>query len=154
MSDAHCKDLWIGALSAGLLTGASRQACYRLADSGEVTVRHAENNRLEFLVRDLVKRNPLSLTGEMCDLLVQADTGDAAAMRELGLCLLSEGQQSSAFRWLLQAAEKKDMDAMDWVSTCYLEGIGTEIDVALAMRWLGDAAAAGHPIAQAKIAAL
>ena len=52
------------------------------------------------------------------------------------------------------AAEKKDVDAMDWVSTCFLEGVGTDPDLAQALRWLGEAAVAGHQVAAAKIASL
>ena len=146
--------IWIGAQSASLLTGSSRQSCYRLADSGEVTIRHAENKRLEFCAQDLAERLDLNLTAEAAELLALADAGDTAATREFGLFLLAEGRKPTAFAWLLQAAEKKDPDAMDWVSTCFLEGIGTSPDVAQALRWLGEAAATGHAVAHAKIVAL
>ena len=146
--------IWIGAQSASLLAGTSRQACYRLADSGEVTIRHAENKRLEFSAQDLASRIGLDLTQEAGELLVLADEGDNAAMREFGLFLLAQGRESAALAWLLLAAEKKDVDAMDWVSTCFLEGVGTAPDLAQALRWLGEAAVAGHRVAAAKIASL
>ncbi|MEY2342421.1 tetratricopeptide repeat protein [Acidithiobacillus sp. IBUN Pt1247-S3] len=154
MSATGNDSIWIGAQSAGFLTGASRQACYRLADSGEVTIRHTENNRLEFCAQDLAQRLGLNLTVEAGELLALADTGGAAAMREFGLFLLAEGRETTAFTWLLQAAEKKDVDAMDWISICFLEGLGTTPDLAQALRWLGEAATAGHAVAQAKIEAL
>lgn len=112
MSATGNDSIWIGAQSAGFLTGASRQACYRLADSGEVTIRHTENNRLEFCAQDLAQRLGLNLTVEAGELLALADTGGAAAMREFGLFLLAEGRETTAFTWLLQAAEKRTW--MQW----------------------------------------
>ena len=93
----------------------------------------------------------------------RADSGDFAAMTDLGLNLL-EGIQdrrgrslvqrnpAAALVWLRLAADRGDATAAVTVGYAYDVGLGTRADVELAIRWYRRAARAGSSMAASNLA--
>ena len=145
--------IWISTQNASLLTGKVTKTIYRWADDGALHTRQ-ENGRLQIDLNSLATQIVIPLDDNSINAICGAEDGKASAFLELGLLFLQADQPEIAIRWLEQAARKGHLDALDWLSICYAEGIGTEPNPALALRWLGEAAVHGHPIAQSKIDAL
>lgn len=81
----------------------------------------------------------------------QADTGDASALKKVGIAFAAEHYDAMAAPWIEAAAKKGDVDAMDLLSWHYLHGAGVAQDHSIAMQWLAKAAEHGHPIAKLKL---
>ena len=85
---------------------------------------------------------------------IQADAGDTGAKNALGLAFYAAGRYAIAAAWFAAAARQGHVGAMDWLGTCYLKGQGVTRGKALGLKWLSEAAARGHLIAQHKVDAL
>ena len=85
---------------------------------------------------------------------IHADEGDPAAKNALGLSFYAAGQYPMAAGWFEAAARQGHVDAMDWLGNCYLKGQGVTRDKAPSLKWLSEAAAHGHSIAQHRVDAL
>jgi len=75
-----------------------------------------------------------------------ADHGDIKALYSSGKMLLScesKRNESNAFKMLLQAAKQGHIKAKYEVGKMYNEGVGTNKNVSLAYKWLGEALAEG-----------
>lgn len=87
-----------------------------------------------------------------------AATGDAVAMRELGLYLRSTGtsvaEARDASSWLKRAAEAGDAISMVELAKAYAMGIGIEPSIQQATVLLKDAAGLGNPEAQRLLATM
>lgn len=85
-----------------------------------------------------------------------ADKDEAAAMFWLGrMALLGDGPEGrggdadrAAARWFFEAARRGHADAQYHLGLLLLAGTGVFPDRTEAMKWIGRAAAAGHPAAQ------
>ncbi len=147
-------DVWIGAHTAATIMNISRQYCYKLSDESVLVSRHdKEKKRLLFSLQSIISFLRITPDETFFSDVVAADSGSANAMLEIGLFFLERKLEPLAFSCIRSAAAG-DPDAMDWVSKCYVEGIGVPPNLALGLRWLGDAAAHGHPIALAKLAVI
>ena len=97
----------------------------------------------------------LQLEGNLHELKTQAETGDAAAMRQLYMRYAVAGHTAQAKAWadkfreaLVQKADAGDTKAMLLLGTNYLAGREyTEPDPAKAAVWLSKATEAGEPTA-------
>ncbi len=82
------------------------------------------------------------------ELLVAAEAGDADALCEVGLVLMSNAvrkrEQKRAFGYLKQAAEMHHARALWALGSCHQLGIGTPKDVAEAVRCYAEAAELGE----------
>ncbi len=145
--------MWITTQTASLLTGKVTKTIYRWADDGLLRTRQ-ENGRLQIELVSLAHAIPIPLTASLEEAIQGAESGQASDMHWTGLLFLEGKAPDIALRWFEQAARKGHLDAMDWLARCHANGTGTEPCLALALRWLGEAAIHGHPIARAKLDAL
>ncbi len=72
-----------------------------------------------------------------------AETGFADGMIACGIALRDAGKEAEAVPYFQNAAEKGYPPGMVWYASCYLYGIGTEIDRETALLWLKRAAVLG-----------
>ncbi|OJU90131.1 MAG: hypothetical protein BGO13_14300 [Burkholderiales bacterium 66-5] len=104
------------------------------------------------------------LAAQDAPLLERADRGEAAAQADVGALLAlaaldaaqgSEGGVAAARYFLELAAQQDEADAMHWLALLHAAGRagGAEGD-ALALMWLGRAAAHGHVLAREQVAGL
>ena len=84
-------------------------------------------------------------------LLPGAEKGDVKVQYELACLYKEEGEKADAFKWYEKAAQSGHLDAMFWLSYCYSQGEGVNMDPDKAEALLKEAAAKGH---KASIAAL
>ena len=81
------------------------------------------------------------------DLMVAAEAGDADALCEVGLVLLSNAvrktSQAAAFGYLRQAAQQHHPKALWALGSCHQLGIGTKKDIGAAVRCFSEAAELG-----------
>jgi len=96
---------------------------------------------------ELTKNCVIPLLPEECDLILQADTGNAEAQNDLSLLLLMHNKPTLAIYWLNLAAKQQQADAMQLLGDCYALGKGVEKDRNLAMMWIAKAANKGNVIA-------
>ena len=96
---------------------------------------------------ELIKNCVIPLSPEECDLILQADTGNAEAQNDLGLLLLTHNKSTLAIYWLNLAAKQQQADAMQLLGDCYALGKGVEKDSNLAMMWIAKAASLGSVLA-------
>ncbi len=66
-----------------------------------------------------------------------AEKGFAPAQFMIGSLLQQNQRFDEAFNWLLRSAKQRYSDAQVCVGKCYLNGLGTEKNLALARSWLG-----------------
>lgn len=147
----------ISVMLASLLTGKTTKTIYRWVDDGILTPRQSgADSKGSFLLAlpDLAAHLSLPVSAELEAALQDAMEGKAAGFHNVALIFLEAGQPDIAIRWLEMAAKKGYADAMEWLATGYLEGLGTEVNLAHGIEWLGKAAVAGHPVALAKLRAL
>ncbi|MBU2740869.1 sel1 repeat family protein [Acidithiobacillus thiooxidans] len=93
----------------------------------------------------------IPLSPELVDWIQQADTGDAAALKKVGIAFAVENYNTIAVQWIEAAAKKGDVDAMDLLSWHYLNGAGVTLDHSIAMQWMAKAAEHGLPTAKIKL---
>lgn len=155
--------------TAAALTGRSVRTWQRRVEQGLV-VRLGEGKTLvpfEALVPELT----VTVRPEDLPLLVRADQGDTQAQADIGALFAlaappatavggqDDGRKTSAaaaLYFLQLAAEQGSADAMHWLAVLHAAGIGGEDGngEALALMWLGRAAAHGHAIAREQLAGL
>ncbi|MCE5361372.1 hypothetical protein [Candidatus Igneacidithiobacillus taiwanensis] len=152
----------VSTATASLLTGRATKTLYRWVDDGSLPARHGDGDwtgskiggRLSFALSDLAPHMRIPITPDLERELGRVEQGVADGFNEIGLMFFEHKAYEIGIHWLEMAAKKGHADAMDWLSTCYLEGLGTKMDHARAIEWLGKAAAAGHPLAKEKVASL
>ncbi len=152
----------VSTATASLLTGKTTRTLYRWIDEGSLPAVQEESEwrggkiggKLSIALSDLAPHLRIPCTPDLERELDRVERGLADGYNEVALMFFEVNAYEIGIQWLEMAAKKGHADAMDWLSTCYLEGLGTKVDHARALEWLGKAAAAGHPIARAKIAAL
>jgi len=93
----------------------------------------------------------IPLDDEDIELVMEADSGKAAAQNDLALLFLENGKAKSAIYWLELAAKQDYPDAMHWLARGYLDGNGVAKNENLGLMWLAKAAAAGHKLSQAQM---
>lgn len=149
--------------TVSLLTGKATKTIYRWVDDGQLkAVSEDEGSwtggkiggKLYFSLSDIAPFMAIPITTDLENALDAAQNGMAGGINEVGLIFFENKVYGIAITWFEMAAKKGHLDAMDWLSTCYIEGFGTEVNLAKGIEWLGKAAAGGHPIAAAKIEAL
>lgn len=149
----------ISTATASLLTGKATKTLYRWVDDGTLPARQEDGEwggskiggKLVFALSDLAPYLQIPVNPELEAELSKVERGLADGFNEVGLLFAQANLYEIAIKWFEMAAKKGHVDAMDWLSTCYLEGLGTAVDYPRALEWLGRAAAVGHPIAKAKI---
>lgn len=72
-----------------------------------------------------------------------ADSGHIESMIRRGIDLRDEGKYEEAMEYFQKSAEKNHPDGEVWLASCYLFGIGTEVDREEGRKWLEKAAASG-----------
>ncbi|MBR6470262.1 MAG: sel1 repeat family protein [Victivallales bacterium] len=96
------------------------------------------------------------LHGELLELAIQADGGDAEAQNDLALRFLEgDGVKKSARQaviWFRKAAEQGHAEAQYNYALCLEEGTGLPMDKAAALKWHRKAAEQGHVEAQFSVA--
>jgi TPR repeat protein len=152
----------VSTVMASLLTGKATKTIYRWVDDGLLPAQQAEGDwsggkiggKLLFSLADLRPHLAIPITPDLENALEDANEGKASGFNEVALLFAEAGHFDIALRWFEMAAKKGHADAMEWLATCYLEGLGTAPSTPHAIEWLGKAAAAGHLVALAKIDAL
>ncbi|MEJ7930619.1 hypothetical protein WG922_11600 [Ramlibacter sp. AN1015] len=135
------------------VTGKSRRTLWRRLQD-EVLQRSDARGRT-LIDSDWVRRNStLPLDGQEWDLVVAADSGDAAAQCEVGTLCLQAGLHDSAVFWFREAAEHGLPDALHWLAHCHVTGKGVPQSDDLALSFLAKAAAAGHTIASEQMSGI
>ena len=141
--------------TAVIVTRWSRSTWFRRIAAGEVTRLSDDSRRRTMLaLADVIPKIPTTLGEQDQALLVQADGGDAAAQNDMGMFFAAAGMHDVAAHWLALAANNEYPDAMQLLGCCYLRGEGVAKDENLGIMWIAKAAALGHVIARAQIAAL
>lgn len=151
----------VGTQVAALLIGKSNKTLYRWAEeerlSPIVETTSTSSKAFRKMYFDLEELKPylaIPFDRSLEEDIARVEAGEADAYTEVGLRFFAAEHHEQAFHWFEIAAQKGHVDAMDWLATCYLEGLGAPVDRAAAMEWLGRAARAGHILAQEKIEAL
>jgi TPR repeat protein len=83
-----------------------------------------------------------------------AAEGSAAAYLDLGRLLLARGEESQARSAFETGAERGDVPCMSKLGKMMVEGRGGPIDIGEGSKWLKNAAAQGHILAQRTILSL
>jgi len=115
-------------------------------------------------IRDKVEKSPPAIRTAVLDATdwksryaAAAASGDAVAMRELGLYLRDDGTPADArdaTSWLKRAADGGDVPAMVEVAKAYAMGIGIQPSIQQAQVLLKDAAGQGNEEAQRLLASM
>jgi hypothetical protein len=157
MNTSPYASIFIGTPTAGLLTGKSVRTIHNWLESGEIQGKEIPAARIPGgTIRqvDLSSIEPhmcIPLNPELVDWIQQADIGDAAALKKVGIAFSAEQYHAMAAPWIEAAAKKGEVDAMDLLSWYYLNGAGVAQDHSIAMQWLAKAAEKGLPIAKLKL---
>lgn len=143
--------------TAATLLGVSKRTVWRRIAEGKLTPLDASQPGEATLIplSQVLALASLNLSAEDQALVLAAERGDPAAQCDLGLLLHVWGKKSGpALYWLEQAAQQFYPGALYWLGRCYLLGEGVQQDDSLGLRWLEQAAACGHPLAQQVLPAL
>ncbi len=148
--------------TAAMLTGKSVRTVQRwISDdelpsisSGSSEQTGANITKAMLDITSLASQIPIPLTDDTITAILRAESGEAEGINSVGLYFYGAGQYKIAVGWFESAAKKGHADAMEWLSICYLNGIGVEKNHALGVQWLGKAAALGHVFAKTKLQAL
>jgi len=158
VSDRSQARHYVSTQTAAMLTGKSVRTLQRWQDEGTLhgvemdgVRRGAGGIKLMLYLDSLAPYIPVPLDDKKKAMMTRADSGEAEAINEVGLYFYAAEQYGIAAPWFQAAAGKGHADAMELLSTCYLKGLGVEKCLALGLKWLGEAAAHGHAIAQFKI---
>lgn len=152
---------YISTLTAAMLTGKSVRTLQRWRDEGTLQgmeidgVRRGSGGiKLMISLNSLAPHISIPLDDEKSAMIIRADHAEPEAMNAVALAFYGAGQYGIAVSWFEAAAGKGHLDAMDWLSDCYINGVGVEKNDARAIQWLGKAAEHGHRIAIAKLEVL
>lgn len=160
MNSPSSSPLFVSTPTAALLTGKSVRTIHNWLESGviqgmEAPAAHLPGGLMRRIeLSSIAEYIPTEMTKDFMESVRLADTGDAEGMNSVGLFFFESKAYPIAVTWFEAAAKKGHADAMDWLSTCYLNGMGVEKDHQRGAQWLSNAAAAGHRIAQAKLRSL
>jgi hypothetical protein len=153
-SDAISSDL-ISLQAAVTLTDKSRRTLWRRVSDGSLQRGPGDGQGRTMVWLDEVLADAcLPFTPEDLALVRAADAGDAQAQSEVGLLFLEAGHHTSALYWLDLAVRQKHADALHWLARCHIGGWGCPPDENLGLMWLARAAALGHAVSTAQMAAL
>ena len=143
--------------TAAMLAGVTARSILRWIEDGTMTGalcpgrRGATDVVWKVSLNSLEGRIPLVLDDQLIQHIIHADAGDTGAKNALGLAFYAAGRYAIAAAWFAAAAQQGHVDAMDWLGTCYLKGQGITRNKALGLKWLSEAAARGHLVAQHKV---
>ncbi len=139
---------------ATIVTGVSRRTLWRRLDDGKISrQRNDARGRAMLTLDDIAPMLCIPIGLENYELLVGADRGDADAQNDLAQLFLEFDRPDIAAHWFQLAAGQQHADAMHNMSALYLKGIGVDKGKSQALMWLSKAAAHGHVIAKAQLAA-
>ena len=152
---------YVSTLTAAMLTGKSVRTLQRWSEEDAIQGMEIEGVRrgsggIKRMVslNSLASHIPIPLDDDVSAMILRADHEEPEAMNTVALTFYGAEQYKIAVQWFEAAAEKGHPDAMDWLSDCYVNGIGVEKNDAKAIQWMGKAAEHGHRIAIAKLDAL
>ncbi|MBU2768232.1 sel1 repeat family protein [Acidithiobacillus ferrivorans] len=151
---------YISTQTAALLAGKSVRTINNWLESGSISGKrvHAERGPGGLMwkidLSSMAAYIPMEMADACVQKIMQAEEGDADGMNHVGTYFYAANACKIAADWFEAAAKKGHADAMEWLSICYLNGIGVEKNHALGIQWLGKAAALGHSVAKAKLRAL
>lgn len=157
--------------TAAALSGLSVRTWQRRVEQGQVH-RMGSGSQTLVALSAVAPTMAMPLAAADADVLAQADDGDAASQADMGALFAvaalrqaaagydskkTEHKAATALYFLHQAAEQGSADAMHWLAVLHfaqLAGRRGKTAEALALMWLARAAAHGHAVAQAQLAAL
>jgi len=149
--------VFISTQTTGLLMGKTARTVQNWIEAGTIqgktldTTHLPGGRRWQINLFDIEHHICIPLNQELVDWIQQADTGDAAALKKVGIAFAAEHHNAMAVPWIEAAAKKGDVDAMDLLSWHYLHGAGVAQDHSIAMQWLAKAAERGLPTAKIKL---
>ena len=138
--------------TAVTLTDYSKRSIWRHLSNGVLKRANCDPSKID--IDSLTPYLCVPLDAEERLLVIAADQGDAQAQTDLALTFLQHGKTKPAIYWLEQAAAQDDAEAMYWLGRCHTDGLGLARSDDLGIMWVAKAAALGHLIAQAQMAAL
>lgn len=104
------------------------------------------------------KETDLSPDSSLCEIEIEADSGNTSAQILLGKMLYEgnrcEMDRNKAFYWFYKAAKKNNGEAAYFVGKSYRDGIAVDFDFAKGMEWIQKSADLGYPPALEFIAML
>ena len=137
------------------MTGRSRRTWRRRIDEGAIRELSSDaRGRARVALEDIIPSIECTLDAEDLALLLLADAGDVEAQADCGEMFLALRMREAARYWLELAAAQGHANAMQCLARYHLSNDATPKDEQLAVRWLSDAAAKGHVIAQGQMQAL
>lgn len=137
------------------MTGRSRRTWRRRIDEGLVRELSSDaRGRARVALEDVLPAIECTFDAEDLALLLLADAGDLEAQADCGEMFLALRMREAARYWLELAAAQGHPNAMQCLARFHLSNEPTPKDEEIAMRWLTDAAAKGHVIAQAQMQSL
>lgn len=157
MDNLRHSPVYISAHTTSMLVGKSVRTVHNWLESGviqakSVNAAHLPSGTLRQInLFDIESYICMPLNPELVDWIQQADGGDAAALKKVGIAFVVEHHNTIAVPWIEAAAKKGDVDAMDLLSWHYLNGAGVAKDHSIAIQWLAKAAERGLPSAKMKL---
>lgn len=140
---------------AATILNKSERTLQRWCDDGVLVVVYQDQHQKIFVaIRQVIELFGTCADTNFSELILQADSGDAEALNELGVVMLQEKREGSAVKFFQEAARQDYADAMHFLYQCYERGLGVEKDDNQAMFWLSKAASLGHVIAKIQTNAL
>lgn len=137
------------------MTGLSKRTLQRRVADGNIR-KVAEDARGRTMLHsdDVLALLDFKLSADDARLLIEADSGQAAAQADMA-CVFhaADHTEAAVYLWRM-AAEQGSADAMQNLGRCYASGDGVEQDENLALMWISKSAASGHSIAQGQIQSL
>ncbi|MBU2842301.1 tetratricopeptide repeat protein [Acidithiobacillus thiooxidans] len=149
--------VFISTQTTALLMGKTARTVQNWIEAGTIqgkpldTTHLPGGRRWQINLFDIESYICIPLNQELVDWIQQADTGDAKALKLVGIAFSAEQHHAIAVPWIEAAAKKGEVDAMDLLSWYYLNGAGVAQDHSIAMQWLAKAAKHGLPTAKVKL---
>jgi uncharacterized protein len=140
---------------AAALSARGKRTWWRRIERGQIEKLPSDSaGRCRVLLSDALKHAVISLDQEDIAFLLRADAGDPDAQDDIGQLFLQANLPNPAHYWLRLAAKQGHSNAMQVLAGCYARGDGVEKDEHIAMKWLYEAAARGHSLAQEQLRVL
>lgn len=141
--------------TAVAVTGISKRTWWRRISDGSVQKLAADaKGRALVSVADFQSSMARPILTDDLELVMKADSGDPAALNDLGQLLHSQGKIEAGFRFVTMSAEAGCADAMQWLGRAHAGGMGVEPNANLSLSWIARSAASGHSIATAQMQGL
>ncbi len=157
MENLRRSPVFVSAHTTSMLIGKSVRTVHNWLESGVIQAKSVDAAHLpsgmlrQINLFDIEHHICVPLNQELVGWIQQADTGDAKALKLVGIAFSAEQHHAIAVPWIEAAAKKGEVDAMDLLSWHYLEGAGVAQNHSIAMQWLAKAAEKGLPIAKLKL---